>query len=79
MAILGGAVITPWMASVMGDAATAWTKLVPAAATAWNTDLKISSATIRASFAIPAICFAVVLAYALLFSKNNSAKKGETK
>ena len=79
MAILGGAVITPWMASIMGDAGTAWTKLVPSAATLWNTDLKLSSATIRAAFAIPAICFAVVLAYALLFSKNNTAKKGETK
>lgn len=76
MAILGGAIITPWMASAMGDPSAFWTKLVPCASTVWNTDLKISSATIRASFAIPAICFAVVLAYALAF-RSKPAKQEE--
>ncbi len=65
MAILGGAIITPWMASVMGSETTLWTRLVPCADAVWNADLRLSSASIRAAFAIPAICFAVVLAYSL--------------
>ena len=66
-AILGGAVITPWMASIMKNASSFWTALVPCASTVWNGDLQVSSATVRAAFVVPAICFAVVLAYALAF------------
>ena len=67
MAILGGAVITPWMADVIGDPESVFAALVPRADATWDGNLRLSSATLRASFAIPAICFAVVLAYALAF------------
>lgn len=65
MAILGGAIITPWMADVIGDASSRFLALVPGADALWDENLRLSSASIRASFAIPAICFAVVLAYSL--------------
>ena len=67
MAILGGAVITPWMADVIGDPESVFAALVPRADATWDGNLRLSSATLRASFAIPAICFAAVLAYALAF------------
>ena len=67
MAILGGAVITPWMADVIGDPESVFAALVPCADATWDGNLRLSSATLRASFAIPAICFAAVLAYALAF------------
>jgi FHS family L-fucose permease-like MFS transporter len=69
MAILGGAVITPWMAGVIGDASSVFTAAVSGFSTEWNGDLKLSSTTLRASFFVPAICFAVVGAYAVLFRK----------
>lgn len=67
MAILGGAVITPWMASIIssGD----YNCLVSGFSTEIDTTLKCSSASLRASFIVPAICFAVVLVYALIFRK----------
>lgn len=73
MSILGGAIITPWMANIIGNASSIWCKLVPAFDTAWDTNLKLTETSLRASFFVPAICFAVVLAYALIFSK----KKGK--
>ena len=74
MAILGGAIITPWMADVIGSADSVWCQLVPSAfSTAWDPDLKLTEASLRASFAVPAICFAVVGAYALLFSRKARA------
>ena len=77
MSILGGAIITPWMGAVAGSESSAWFALVPGFDAVRNMDLQISFQSIRASFAVPAICFAVVLAYALLFSASTStAKKG---
>ena len=77
MSILGGAIITPWMGAVAGSESSAWLKLVPGFDAVRNMDLQISCQSIRASFAVPAICFAVVLVYALLFSASTStAKKG---
>ena len=77
MSILGGAIITPWMGAVAGSESSAWFALVPGFDAVRNMDLQISCQSIRASFAVPAICFAVVLAYALLFSASTStAKKG---
>jgi FHS family L-fucose permease-like MFS transporter len=73
MAIVGGALLTPWMASIIGDADGFWTKLVPMFPSAWDTNLKLSPMSLRASFIVPVICFAVVLAYALAFR----AKKGK--
>ena len=66
MAIVGGALLTPWMASVI-DSPGAWASLVPCADAAVDPNLHASSASLRASFAIPAICFAVVFAYAVAF------------
>jgi FHS family L-fucose permease-like MFS transporter len=67
MAILGGAIITPWMANIIGDASSLFTSFVPNASTEWSPDLKLSQATLRASFFVPAICFAVVGLYAFIF------------
>lgn len=76
MAILGGAIITPWMADIIGNAGSVWCKLVPGFATDWDTNLKLTQTSLRASFIVPVICFAVVLAYSLIFSKKSAAKKG---
>jgi FHS family L-fucose permease-like MFS transporter len=73
MAIVGGALLTPWMASIIGDADGFWTKLVPMFPSDWDTNLKLSHMSLRASFIVPVICFAVVLAYALAFR----TKKGK--
>ena len=35
----------------------------------WDANLMLSQATLRASFVVPAICFAVVFAYAVAFSE----------
>ncbi len=67
MAILGGAIITPWMADVIGNVNSVWCKIVPGFATVWDENLKLTETTLRASFVIPAICFAVVFVYALIF------------
>ena len=72
MAILGGALITPWMAGVLGDADSMWVSLVSCYDNTWDTNLGTSSAAVRASFVVPAICFAVVLAYSLIFRKKES-------
>lgn len=75
MAILGGAIITPWMADIMGNVQSVWCKLVPGFATDWDTNLKLTQTSLRASFIVPVICFAVVLAYSLIFSKKSGAKE----
>ncbi len=72
MSILGGAIITPWMASVI-DNPGVWGALVPMFDGTLDPNLKASSLSLRASFFIPAICFAVVLIYSLLFCE----KKGK--
>ena len=66
-AIVGGALLTPWMASIIGDADGFWTRLVPMFSSEWDTNLKLSQMSLRASFIVPVICFAVVLAYSLIF------------
>ena len=72
MAILGGAVITPWMAGIIGDAGSCWCKLTGGFDFAWDANLKLTQASLRSSFVVPAICFAVVLAYALAFRKKKA-------
>jgi FHS family L-fucose permease-like MFS transporter len=69
MAILGGAIITPWMAGIIGDADSFWCRLVPGFAADWDANLKLTQMSLRASFIVPAICFAVVGLYALVFRK----------
>ncbi len=65
MSILGGAIITPWMAGYI-DAGTL-NSIVPMYDTVVDATLRTSSAAVRSAFAVPALCFAVVLAYALIF------------
>ncbi len=67
MAIVGGALLTPWMAQIIGEANSVWTKLVPMFSSVWDSNLKLSQMSLRASFIVPAICFAVVFAYAVVF------------
>ena len=74
MAILGGAIITPWMADIIGNADSVWCRLVPGFSTEWDANLKLTQTSLRASFIVPAICFAAVLAYALIFSDKKSAE-----
>lgn len=90
MAIVGGAILTKWMANIISSQlvlqsgeivkgavveGSAFLKLVPAFSSAVNWDLNTSAAALRASFAVPVICFAVVLAYALIFKNNNTNKE----
>ena len=67
MAIVGGALLTPWMADIIGNANSAWCGLVPMFSSEWDANLKLTQMSLRASFVVPAICFAVVFAYALAF------------
>ena len=67
MAILGGAIITPWMARIIGDTGSVWCRLVSGFDAAWDVNLRLSQMTLRASFVVPAICFAVVFLYAVVF------------
>ncbi len=69
MAIVGGALLTPWMAKIIGDASSIWTKLVPMFSDKWDTNLQLSQMSLRASFVVPAICFAVVFVYSVLFAE----------
>lgn len=65
MSILGGAVVTPWMGGVLGAKESIFFAFVKGADAVWDVNLKTSVLGLRASFAVPAICFAVVLVYAL--------------
>ena len=67
MAILGGAVITPWMASVISAKESVFFSLVPLADFTWDANLRTSSGAIRASFFIPIICFVAMFLYATVF------------
>ena len=68
MAIVGGALLTPWMAQIIGDADSMWCSLTSGFDPVWDSALRLSQVSLRASFVVPAICFAVVCAYALAFS-----------
>ena len=67
MAILGGAVITPWMAEVISAKESVFFSLVPMFSFEWDANLRTSSGALRASFFIPAICFIAMFAYAVIF------------
>lgn len=73
MAILGGAVITPWMAGVISAKESAFFALVPMMDFAWDANLRTSSGALRASFFIPVLCFVVMLAYACVFGPKRRA------
>ena len=75
MAIVGGALLTPWMASVIGDPQSAWCAILPDSfSREFDVNLRLSQASLRASFAIAGICFAVVLVYAAAFSGKKEKK-----
>ncbi|MCR5414470.1 MAG: sugar MFS transporter [Kiritimatiellae bacterium] len=67
MSILGGAILTPWMANIIGNNSSVWCKLTAGFPAAWDADLKLSQMSLRASFFVPVICFAVVFLYAVIF------------
>ena len=75
MAIVGGALLTPWMASII-DSPGFWANLVPMFDAAVDPNLNASSQSLRASFVVPVICFAVVGAYALAFCRGKSKNGG---
>ena len=60
MAILGGAVVTPWMASVISAKESVFFGLVPMMDFTWDANLRTSSGALRASFFVPAICFVLM-------------------
>lgn len=73
MAILGGAVITPWMADVISAKESVFFALTPMLDFTWDENLRTSSGALRSSFFIPGICFVVMFIYAVVF---RGAKKG---
>ena len=75
MAILGGAVVTPWMADIISARESVFFSLVPMMDFAWDANLRTSSGALRASFFVPAICFAVMFAYAVVFRSAPSAPR----
>ena len=74
MAIVGGALLTPWMAAIIDDPGF-WANLVPAFDATVDPNLHASSLSLRASFYVPVICFAVVGLYALMF-REGRGKRG---
>ena len=64
------------MASVIGNPKSAWCALVKCCgyATEWDPDLRLTQESLRASFAIPALCFAVVGLYALCFMERRQQR-----
>ena len=72
MAIVGGALLTPWMAAII-DNPGFWANLVPMFDKVVDPNLHASSVSLRASFFVPVICFAVVGLYALAF-RNGRAR-----
>ena len=73
MAILGGAVVTPWMADVISAKESAFFALTPMLDFTWDENLRTSSGALRSSFFIPAICFVVMFVYAVVFRGSKSA------
>ena len=67
MAIVGGALLTPWMAAII-DNPGFWSNFVTMFDATVDPNLHASSLSLRASFFVPVICFAVVGAYALAFA-----------
>ncbi len=75
MAILGGAIITPWMSEIIGSQDACWLALTNGFDATWDSNLMTSSRAVRAAFVVPAICFCVVLFYSLIFRKPLNSDK----
>ena len=73
MAIVGGALLTPWMAAII-DKPGFWAQFVPMFDATVDPVLHASSQSLRASFFVPVICFAVVGVYAVLFRGGKQAE-----
>ena len=71
MAIVGGALLTPWMAAII-DQPGVWASLVPSFDATVDPNLNASSLSLRASFVVPVICFLVVGLYAVVFRTKKS-------
>ena len=71
MAIVGGALLTPWMAAII-DKPGFWAGFVSMFDATVDPNLHASSQSLRASFFVPAICFAVVGIYAFVFRNSRS-------
>jgi len=69
MAILGGAVVTPWMADIISAKESVFFSLVPMMDFVWDANLRTSSGALRASFFVPVICFLVMFLYACIFHR----------
>jgi FHS family L-fucose permease-like MFS transporter len=78
MAILGGAVITPWMAEVISAKESVFFTLVSGMDFTWDANLRTSSGALRASFFIPVLCFVVMFVYAIVFRNGASRDKKAT-
>ena len=78
MAIVGGALLTPWMAAII-DNPGFWANLVPMFDKTVDPNLHASSMSLRASFYVPVICFAVVGLYALAFRNGRKGDGGRSK
>ena len=78
MAIVGGALLTPWMAAII-DNPGFWSAFVPMFDATVDPNLHASSLSLRASFFVPVICFAVVGVYAFVFSRprHDSTQRAE--
>jgi FHS family L-fucose permease-like MFS transporter len=72
MAIVGGALLTPWMAQIIGDPNSVWANMTSMFDSVWDSNLKLSQVSLRASSIVPVICFTVVLLYALIFRKRKT-------
>ncbi len=77
MAILGGAVVTPWMASIISARESAFFSLVSMMDFTWDANLRTSSGALRASFFVPAICFVLMFAYAVVFRTRERHKEAD--
>ena len=74
MAIVGGALLTPWMAKII-DNPGFWSNFVTMFDATVDPNLHASSMSLRASFFVPVICFAVVGVYALAFIGSGNKTK----
>jgi FHS family L-fucose permease-like MFS transporter len=77
MAILGGANVTAWMSGIIASKESVFFQFLPHASFVWDENLRTSSGALRASFFVPAMCFLVVLVYALVFRGGNNSKRLE--
>lgn len=72
MAILGGAIVTPWMASIIGAETSPLFVLISGFSNTMDASLHASSVSLRAAYFVPVLCFGVILLYSLIFSRKKA-------